>query len=45
MKKITATYNARFVEKGGIDSYETKGKWEGVFIFGSNEHYVVNEIK
>lgn len=45
IKKITATYNALLIEKEGIDSYETEGKWEGQFIAGSTDSYIINEIK
>lgn len=45
MKKIKATYRARFVEKEGIDSYEKEGKWEGVFIVFESSETVINEIK
>ncbi|WP_455641338.1 hypothetical protein [Parabacteroides sp.] len=45
MKKITATYRIYFVEKGGSDSYEVEGKWEGKFIFGDNSETIISEIK
>lgn len=45
MKKITATYRIRFVEKGGSDSYEVEGKWEGKFIFSENNEAIISEIK
>jgi len=45
LKKITATYSARIGEKEGFDSYETAGKWTGVFFYTINEASVLNDIK
>lgn len=45
MKKITATYSARFTEKEGLDSYEIEGKWEGTFIFKIESQATIDEIK
>jgi len=43
LKKITATYSARVEEKEGSDSYETSGKWTGVFFHTINSSSVFND--
>lgn len=46
LKKITATYTARFVEDGeGFDSFEIKGKWTGLFFNNVTENITYNDIK
>ncbi len=45
LRKITATYSARVGEKEGFDSYETFGKWTGVFFNTINSSSVFNDIK
>jgi len=46
MKKITATFSARFVtEDGGYDSFEVTGKWIGILFNNISERGVYNDIK
>ena len=45
LQKITATYLARIGEKEGFDSYETSGKWIGVFYHTMNSSLTINDIK
>ncbi len=46
LKKITATYTARFVENGnGSDFFEVKGTWTGVFFSKIEENVTYDDIK
>ncbi|MGV8091208.1 MAG: hypothetical protein AB2L24_05010 [Mangrovibacterium sp.] len=45
LKKITATYYARFGEKDGMDSYDIEGKWTGIFFHTIESFTLYDDIK